>query len=102
VLNTVLADTVLFAFDLSNARVSVFDLDRRKRCADIVLPGKPSATVTAPDGLKIYAAFRGAAGQQDGGIAVIDVRRLRVVAQITDLRLSPETLSDNGKVSFCH
>jgi len=101
-LNTVLADTVLFAFDPSSARVSVFDLDRRKRYADIVLPGTPSATITAPGGLKIYAAYRGAAEAQDSGVAVIDVRRLRVVAQITDLGLSPETLFDSGKLSFCH
>lgn len=95
--NTVLADTMLFAFDPSSARIEVFDLDRRKRHVDIALAGKPRATIVGSGGLRIYVALQG----QDA-IAVIDVAALRVVTQIRDLGFSPDTIFNGGKLSYCH
>lgn len=95
--NTVLADTILFAFDPSSERVEVFDLDRRKRHTEITLRGRPRATIVGPGGLKIYVALKG----QDT-ITVIDVSALRVVNQIENLGMSPDTIFNGGKLSYCH
>lgn len=95
--NTVLADTMLFAFDPSSARAEVFDLDRRKRHVDIALSGRPRATIVGSGGLRIYVALQG----QDA-IAVIDVAALRVVTHIRGLGFSPDTIFNGGKLSYCH
>jgi YVTN family beta-propeller protein len=96
-LNTLLADTLLFAFDPRTAAAQVFDLDRRRRLTDIVLPGKPGATVTGPDGLKIYVAL----GDRDA-VAVIDVRSLTVTRTIGNIGFVPAGIVSGGGLSFCH
>jgi DNA-binding beta-propeller fold protein YncE len=96
-LNTVLADTVLFAFDENAQSVEVFDLDRRRRHADIPLSGRPSASVVGPGGLKLYVAFR-----DRPQIAVIDARTLRVVREIAGIGFASNVLVNGGKLSFCH
>jgi YVTN family beta-propeller protein len=96
-LNTLLADTVLFAFDRRKAAVQVFDLDRRRRLADIALPGKPGATTTGPDGLKIYVALSGR-----DAVAVIDVRSLKVSKTVGNIGFVPSDIFTRGGLSYCH
>lgn len=96
-LNTLLADTMLFAFDRRAAAAQVFDLDRRRRLADIALPGKPAATVTGPDGLKIYVAF-----SDRDTVAVIDVRSLKVSTTVANIGFRPSEIVTGGGLSFCH
>jgi len=96
-LNTLLADTVLFAFDPRNAAATVFDLDRRQRLADIALPGKPGATVTGPGGLKVYVAL-----SDRDAVAVIDVRSLKVSKTVEKIGFVPAGILTGGGLSFCH
>lgn len=96
-LNTLLADTVLFTFDRRAPAVGVFDLDRRRRLPDIALSGKPTATATGPDGLKIYV---GLAGRH--AVAVIDVRRMAVSGVIENIGIAPAAIVTGGGLSFCH
>jgi hypothetical protein len=96
-LNTVLADTVLYAFDRRSATAEVFDLDRRRRYKDIVLPGKPETTALGAGGLKIYVAFN-----DIDAIAVLDVRTVKIAKIVSNIGFSPRAIFDGGNLSYCH
>lgn len=96
-LNTVLADTVLFAFNSDTNNVEVFDMDHRRRHKDILLSGRPAATMVGPGGLKVYVALQG-----KERIAVIDVRTLKVIRNIEKIGFLPTLLFDSGILSYCH
>lgn len=96
-LNTLLADSFLFAFNRDSVRVEIFDLDRRRRIRELVLPGKPISTMTGPDGLKIYTAL----GDRDA-VAVIDVRTLGVTKVIEHIGFAPASIFTDGRLSYCH
>jgi DNA-binding beta-propeller fold protein YncE len=91
--------TVAFALSRGENRVVAYDLDRPKPVLlhSIALPGRPESSTTSADGLKLYVAL-GDAGQ----VAVIDVRKTRLVKLIPDVEPTISAVVSANQDNYCH
>jgi len=95
--NTGWFETTAFVISRGDEKLYVLDLVDMKNAGEIPLPGVPETGVTTPDGTKLYVAL-----SSTDQVAVIDVRRRRLVKLIDGVGDEPWGTFMVGSLNYCH